>query len=100
MTGPPASDTRYRLKLFVVGDTARTEFVIANFRHFCETEFPGRHDLTIIDVIKQPEMAETDNILATPTLIKESPLPVCRIIGDISDHAKVLAAMGLRAHGR
>ncbi len=97
MTGPPAANTFYRLKLFVVGGTARTEFVIANFRHFCEAEFPDRHELTVIDVIRQPEMAEAENILATPTLIKESPLPVRRIIGDLSDHAKVLAAMGLCA---
>ncbi|MBK6999577.1 MAG: circadian clock KaiB family protein [Rhodoferax sp.] len=98
MVGPPASDTRYRLKLFVVGGTARTEFVIANFKRFCEAEFPGRYELIIVDVIKQPEIAETEKILATPTLIKESPLPVRRVIGDLSDHAKVLAAMGLRAH--
>lgn len=98
MTGPPDSNARYRLKLFVVGGTARAELTIANTRRFCEAEFPGRHELIVVDVVKQPEVAETEKILATPTLIKESPLPVRRIIGDLSDHAKVLAAMRLPQH--
>jgi circadian clock protein KaiB len=89
--------TQYLLKLFVAGRSARTEQAIANLRGLCEGEFPGNYELVIIDVLLQPAIAEAMKILATPTLIKEGPLPVRRIIGDFSDKEKVLAGIGLLA---
>jgi len=87
------------LKLYVTGASPRTERAIANLRHICDSELAGRYTLTIIDVLEKPEAAERDRVLATPTLIKELPLPLRRVIGDLSDHAKVLLALEVRAVG-
>ncbi len=89
------SDSRYLLKLFVAGNTSRSELAAANLRRICEDEFPGCYELVIIDVLRHPDIAEEKKILAAPTLIKELPLPVRRIVGDFSDKEKVLAGMGL-----
>jgi len=87
------------LKLYVTGASPRTERAIANLRHICDSELAGRYTLAIIDVLEDPEAAERDRVLATPTLIKELPLPLRRVIGDLSDHAKVLLALEVRAVG-
>ena len=89
------SDVRYRLRLFVTGSSARTAGAIANLRTICDEAFPDHYDLVVVDVLTQPAIAEQEKVLATPTLIKESPLPIRRIIGDFSDKEKVLAGMGL-----
>ena len=70
---------------------------IANLRRICEEDLNGQYALEIIDVLEQPEVAETDRILATPTLIKELPLPLRRVIGDLSDKDKVLLAFEVRS---
>ncbi len=85
----------YQLKLFVAGETLRGQTAIANLKHLCDEAFPGCYDLTIVDVLRHPDIAEREKILATPTLVKETPLPVRRIIGDLSDKKKVLAALSL-----
>ena len=91
--------SRFLLKLYVTGTNARTERAIGNLRHICEAELEGRYALEIIDVLENPEAAERDRILATPTLIKELPLPLRRVIGDLSDKEKVLLALEVRADG-
>jgi len=90
------SDTRYKLKLFVAGTSSRAELAIANLKRICEEEFPGLYELHVIDVLGQPEIAEEQKILAAPTLIKEQPLPVRRIIGDLSDTEKTLVGLQLK----
>jgi circadian clock protein KaiB len=87
------------LKLYVTGASPRTERAIANLRHICESELAGRYTLAIVDVLEDPEAAERDRVLATPTLIKELPLPLRRVIGDLSDRAKVLLALEVRPVG-
>lgn len=89
------SNTQYLLKLFVAGTSTRTALAIANLRRICEDEFSGCYELVVIDVLGHPAIAEEKKILAAPTLIKECPLPVRRIIGDFSDKEKVLAGLGL-----
>jgi circadian clock protein KaiB len=79
----------------VTGPSPRTAVAIANLRRICEQELPGQYDLEIIDVLEFPELAEDERILATPTLIKSLPLPLRRVIGDLSDTEKVL--LGLEA---
>ena len=66
---------------------------IANLRRICEEELEGRYDLEIIDVLEQPQAAEDARILATPTLIKQLPPPLRRVIGDLSDKDKVLLGL-------
>jgi circadian clock protein KaiB len=87
---------KYLLRLFVTGASARTATAIANLRRICEEELKGSYELEIIDVQEQPALAEDERILATPTLIKSLPLPLRRVIGDLSDKDKVLLGLQLR----
>jgi circadian clock protein KaiB len=82
--------------LFVTGASSRTSTAIANLKRICEQELEGQYELEIIDVLEFPDMAEDEKILATPTLIKSLPLPLRRVIGDLSDKEKVL--LGLEVH--
>ncbi len=88
--------SKYLLRLFVTGTSSRTGTAIANLRRICEQELGGQYDLEIIDVLEFPDVAEDEKILATPTLIKSLPLPLRRVIGDLSDKEKVL--LGLEVH--
>ena len=80
----------------MTGASSRTSTAIANLRRICEQELEGQYDLQIIDVLQFPDLAEDEKILATPTLIKSLPLPLRRVIGDLSDKEKVL--LGLEVH--
>lgn len=82
--------SKYMLKLFVSGTSPRTERAIGNLRRICEQDLRGQYELEIIDVLEHPQRAEDERILATPTLIKRLPLPLRRVIGDLSDKDKVL----------
>ena len=86
---------KYMLKLFITGQTVRSSRAITNLRRICEQELGTDYELIIIDVLERPQVAEDEKILATPTLIKEFPLPVRRIIGDLSDTKQVLLGLEL-----
>jgi circadian clock protein KaiB len=88
--------SKYILKLYVTGSSPRAETAIANLRRICEDELHGEYALDIIDVLERPEAAESDRILATPTLIKQLPPPLRRVIGDLSDKDKVLLGLEVR----
>ena len=88
--------SKYLLRLFVTGASSRTGTAIANLRRICEQELEGQYELEIIDVLEFPDLAEHEKILATPTLIKSLPLPLRRVIGDLSNTEKVL--LGLEVH--
>jgi circadian clock protein KaiB len=100
-SGTPHRRTRlpsFILKLYVTGATPRAEAAIANLRRICEQELEGQYQLEIIDVLEHPQLAEDDKILATPTLIKQLPPPLRKVIGDLSDKEKVLLGLELRRH--
>lgn len=78
------------LKIFITGNTPRSEKALSNLNSICEEELKGRYELAIIDVLERPHMAEEEKIIATPTVIKLMPLPAKRIIGDLSDKKNVL----------
>lgn len=86
---------RYRLRLFIAGTSSRSQRTIANLRAICAAHLAGGVDLEIVDVYRHPAMAEADQIVAAPTLLKLSPLPVRRIVGDLSDMPRVLRGLGL-----
>ena len=86
--------SKYRFKLFVTGQTPRSELAIANLRAICEERRRGRHEISIIDVLDEPELAEVEKILATPTLIKVLPPPQRRVIGDLRPTGEVLRRLG------
>ena len=80
----------------MTGASSRTSTAIANLKRICEQELQGQYELQIIDVLVFPDLAEDEKILATPTLIKSLPLPLRRVIGDLSNTEKVL--LGLEVH--
>jgi circadian clock protein KaiB len=85
--------SNYILKLYVTGRTPRTMRAIANLQRICDEDLHGLYELQIIDVLEDPQQAEDERILATPTLIKQLPPPLRRIIGDLSDKDKVLLGL-------
>jgi circadian clock protein KaiB len=88
--------SKFILKLYVAGSTPRAMSAIENLRRVCEKDLPGQYELQVIDVLKNPELAEKDKVLATPTLIKQLPPPLRRVIGDLSDSEKILLGLELR----
>ena len=86
---------RYVLKLYITGQTPRAERAVANLRQICEQELGQNFELLIVDVLQDPQQAEDQRILATPTLVREQPLPRRCIIGDLSDGQKVLMLLGI-----
>ena len=86
---------KYILKLYVTGQTANSVKAINNLRKILSAEFKGVYELRIIDVMKNPQLAEADKILATPMLSRVLPLPIKRLIGDLSDKDKVLLGLDL-----
>lgn len=89
-----------RLKLYIAGSTARSERAIHNLRRIGEEALGGVYEVEIIDVMNDPDAAEGDRILTTPTLIKEAPLPTRRVTGDLSDSEKVLYGLALESFQR
>jgi circadian clock protein KaiB len=87
---------KYLLKLFITGQTPRSERAIANLRRICDEELKGQYEIVIIDTLERPQMAEEENVLATPMLIKQLPPPLRRIIGDLSDTEQVLLGLDLQ----
>lgn len=85
----------YVLKLYVAGNTPNSVRALKTLKNLLEQELQGIYALKVIDVLKSPQLAEEDKILATPTLSKVLPLPVRKIIGDLSDREKVLIGLDL-----
>ncbi|MDP9079477.1 MAG: circadian clock KaiB family protein [Bacteroidota bacterium] len=90
-------DDIYRLRLFVTGATPNSTRAISNIKEFCETYLKDRYELEIIDVYQQRLIAENEQIIALPMLVKVSPLPQRRLIGDMSDTEKVKRGLNLSA---
>ncbi|KJR42958.1 circadian clock protein kaiB [Candidatus Magnetoovum chiemensis] len=88
----------YKLKLFIAGRTPKSVRAISNIRRICNEELEGKAELTIIDILEHPQIAEETKILATPTLLKDLPLPSRRIIGDLSDTEKVLIGLDIKSY--
>jgi circadian clock protein KaiB len=86
---------KHVLKLYVTGQTASSQRAIANIRSLFGGPFGEEYDLVVIDVLEQPQLAEEDRILVTPTLIKQVPPPPRRVLGDLSDRARVLWGLQL-----
>jgi len=84
---------KHVFKLYVTGNTPRSERAIANLRQICGDTLAGEYELVVIDVLEQPHLAEEDRVLVTPTLIKQVPPPPRRVLGDLSDTARVLSEL-------
>jgi circadian clock protein KaiB len=90
---PPAE--RYVLRLYVTGMTPRSARAVSNLRAICDEYLEGRYDLEVIDIYQQPVLTKGEQIIAAPTLIKKLPLPMRRIIGDMSNRERVLLGLDL-----
>ncbi len=87
---------KYVLRLYVTGLTPKSTLAIANVRKICEEYLAGRYELEVIDIYQQPKLAKGEQIIAAPTLIKTLPLPLRRLIGDMSDTEKFLVGIDLK----
>ena len=85
----------YLLRLYVTGSTPHSARALINIRKICEEHLDGHYDLDIVDMLQHPELAAGDQIIAAPTLIKMSPLPVRRFIGDMSRTDRILLGLDL-----
>ena len=92
-----AKDQQYILRLYVAGLTTRSQQAIRTVTTICEEQLAGRFDLEVIDIYQHPELANSEQIIAAPTLIKKLPLPLRKIIGNMADKDKVLVGLDLRS---
>jgi circadian clock protein KaiB len=96
-SAPPRRAKLWQLRLYVMDTTAKSQTAFANLKKFCESHLKGRYHITVIDLVKQPQLAKGDQILAIPTVVRKLPKPVRTIIGNLSDTARVLVGLDLRA---
>ncbi len=89
------SKPKYILRLYVTGMTPRSTKAIENVKKICDENLRGRYELEVIDVLQQPEYVKKEQLLAAPTLIKKLPLPLRRLIGDMSNEERVLVGLDL-----
>jgi circadian clock protein KaiB len=87
--------SQYVLRLYISGMTARSTEAIGNIRAICDEYLKGRYQLEIIDVYKHPERTGLDQIVATPTLVKQLPAPLRQLVGTLSDEERVLVGLDL-----
>ncbi|MCZ7402798.1 MAG: circadian clock KaiB family protein [Candidatus Methanoperedens sp.] len=88
---------KYVLRLYITGITPKSTQAIHNIRKICEENLKGRYELEVIDIYQQPVLAKDEQIIAAPTLIKKLPLPLRRLIGDMSDKERILVGLDLRS---
>ncbi|MDO8938299.1 MAG: circadian clock KaiB family protein [Methylicorpusculum sp.] len=87
---------RYELRLYVAGQTPKSRAAFANLKHICETHLAGQYRIEIIDLLKTPQLAAGDQILAVPTLVRRLPEPIKKIIGDLSNEERVLVGLDVQ----
>ncbi len=90
----------YEFRLYVIDDTPSSKKAVTSLESLLEDEFKGLYSLEVVDILENPQLADKENIFATPTLVRAVPPPLARIIGDMSNREKVLAGLGLSNQGR
>ncbi len=91
----PYTGSHYSLRLYVAGQTARSLEAFGNLKRICEEHLKGRYTIEVVDLLEDPKLAKSDQILAIPTLVRKLPEPVRRIIGNLADTERVLAGLDL-----
>ncbi len=86
----------YDLRLYVAGRTARSLVALANLRKICREHLKGRYRIEVVDLLKRPQLARGDQILALPTLVRKLPQPIRKLVGDLSDTERALVGLDLR----
>ncbi len=97
---PPAkaNKDKWILRLYIAGHTSRAVTALNNLRLICEEQLKGNYKIEVIDLLKKPQLGRDDQILAIPTLVRKLPVPMRRIIGDLSDTERVLIGLDLKKH--
>ena len=95
-----AAQKKYVLKLYVTGASRRSQRAITNLNAICEQYLQRRYDLQVVDIYQSPALAKDADILAAPTLVKQLPLPVRRLIGDLSERGRVLILLDVKVKAR
>jgi len=88
-------DVLWELRLYVAGQTLKSITAFANLKRICEEYMPGKYKIEVIDLIQNPHLAKSDQILAIPTLVKKLPVPISKVIGDLSNLERVLVGLDL-----
>lgn len=94
-----ANNSRWDLRLYVAGQTPKAVTAFNNLKLICEEQLKGKYRIEVIDLLKKPQLARHDQILAVPTLVRKLPLPVRNIIGDLSNTERVLVGLDLIDRG-
>lgn len=89
-------DYKWELRLYVAGNTAKSMTALNNLKKYCEEHMNGQYRIEVIDLLVHPQLAEGDQILAVPTLVRKVPEPIRKIIGDLSNEEKVLVGLNIR----
>ena len=89
-------DTKFELRLYIAGQTPKSVSALKNITRYCEEHLNGKYSIEIIDLLKNPQLAEGDQIFAIPTLVRKVPEPIRKIIGDLSNEEKVLVGLNIR----
>jgi circadian clock protein KaiB len=87
---------KFELRLYIAGNTAKSMAALSNLRKYCEEHLADQYSLEVIDLLLQPQLAAGDQILAIPTLVRKVPVPIRKIIGDLSNEEKVLVGLDIR----
>lgn len=98
-TNAPVAGAEWELKLYVAGQTARSIVALENLKRICEEHLAGRYSIEVVDLSVQPQLAQGDQILALPTLVRRVPVPMRKIIGDLSNKERVLVGLDIRSGG-
>ncbi|MHB1039197.1 MAG: circadian clock KaiB family protein [Desulfobacteria bacterium] len=96
VAGGTQGKAQFELRLYVAGQTSRSLAAFANLKKICEEHLAGRYRIEVVDLIKNPQLAQGDQILAIPTLVRKLPEPIKKIIGDLSDTLHVLVGLDIR----
>ena len=89
-------EEKWELRLYVAGNTSKSTLALKNLKKYCEQHLKGKYIIEVIDLLKKPQLAEGDQILAIPTLVKKVPEPIRKSIGDLSNEEKVLVGLNIR----
>jgi circadian clock protein KaiB len=89
------NNKKWELRLYIAGHTEKSVTALNNLRRYCEEYLKGQYKIEVIDLLRKPQLAEGDQILATPTLVRKVPEPIRKIIGDLSDEEKVLVGLNI-----
>jgi circadian clock protein KaiB len=92
----PPNPEHWELRLYVAGETPRSIAALENLERICEEHLAGKYSIEVVDLLKSPQLARGDQILAVPTLVRKLPEPVRKIIGDLSNEERVLVGLDLR----